>query len=202
MVCAQECPSKALRAVGQFMTVEEVMEKVEADRIFYENSGGGVTFSGGEPTIQFEFLKELLEDAGRKGLHRVLETNGNIAWRHFAQLLPKLETVLFDIRNHLIHKNLERLANGGRVPWIPRFPFIPGINDGPKHLLDLGRRVRNLGAMQIDLLPYHRLGESKRLELGMSKEKFSQNFHAPSEEEIERAVKIFKKAGLVVNVGG
>jgi pyruvate formate lyase activating enzyme len=76
------------------------------------------------------------------------------------------------------------------------------MNDGPKHLLDLGRWVRNLGAMQIDLLPYHRLGESKRLELGMSKEKFSQNFQAPSEEEIERAVKIFKKVGLVVNVGG
>lgn len=198
------------------MRVEEVMEKVEADRVFYENSGGGVTFSGGEPTIQFEFLKELLEEAGRRGLHRVLETNGHIAWRNLAQLLPKLEMVLFDIkhlnpcvhrqhtgvRNHLIRKNLERLANGSKVPWVPRVPFIPGVNDGPKHLLDLGRWVKSLGAKQIDLLPYHRLGESKRLELGMSEEKISQNFHTPSEEEIERAVKIFEKAGLVVNVGG
>ena len=215
MACVQECPTKALRTAGQWMTVEEVMEKVEEDRVFYENSGGGVTFSGGEPVVQFEFLKALLQESGRRHLHRVLETNGHHPWEQLDKLLPGLELVLFDIKhlenqvhqqytgagNGLIRKNLELLAQK-RVDWIPRVPLIPGVNDDSRHMDELGCWVKGLGAKEIHLLPYHRLWDSKRRAFGYPREILLEQINPPFAEEIEEAAEVLRKVGLLVVIGG
>jgi pyruvate formate lyase activating enzyme len=198
------------------MTVAEVMDQVEEDRIFYENSGGGVTFSGGEPTFQFDFLKLLLKEAGQRKLHRVLETNGNVTWEYLNRLISDLELVLFDIKhldnrvhkhftnagNHLILKNLERLAKEDRVIWLPRFPLIPGVNDDPGQLFELGLWVKVLGAREIHLLPYHQLGISKHQDLGYPRTGLFGEIQPPSEEDVEKAALVLRKAGLSVNIGG
>jgi pyruvate formate lyase activating enzyme len=216
MACVQACPAQALRPVGQWMTLEEVMEKVAEDTIFYETSGGGVTFSGGEPTVQFTFLKAILQESGRRHFHRALETSGHLPWKRLELLLPHLELVLFDLKhlsnpahkratgvgNRLIKMNLERLAKGNRVHWIPRVPLIPGLNDDPKHLAHLGRWVKGLGAREVHLLPYHRLGESKIQELGFSPQPSIPGIKPPSGEEVEKAGHVLERAGLSVIIGG
>jgi pyruvate formate lyase activating enzyme len=216
MACVQECPTKALRTAGQWMTVEEVMEKVDEDRVFYENSGGGVTFSGGEPVVQFEFLKALLEESGRRHLHRVLETNGHYPWEQLDQLLPNLELVLFDIKhldnqvhqqytgagNRLIRGNLELLARKGGVDWFPRVPLIPGVNDSSRHLKELGRWVKGLGAREIHLLPYHRFWESKQRAFGYPRELLLEKINPPLEEEVKKAAKMLSREGFPVIIGG
>ncbi len=216
MACVQACPTQALRPVGQWMTVDAVMEKVAEDSLFYENSGGGVTFSGGEPTLQFHFLKKILEESGRRHFHRVLETNGCLPWKRLGQLLPHLELILFDLKhlhsrtheqytgsgNRLIRMNLERLVKESRVPWIPRVPLIPGLNDDPKHLARLGGWVKGLGAKEIHLLPYHRMGESKMQELGYPCRSSMPGIRPPSEEEVENAGQVLKREGLSVIIGG
>ena len=198
------------------MTVEEVMEKVDEDRVFYENSGGGVTFSGGEPVVQFEFLKALLEESGRRHLHRVLETNGHHPWEQLDQLLPNLELVLFDIKhldnqvhqqytgagNRLIRGNLELLARKGGVDWFPRVPLIPGVNDSSRHLKELGRWVKGLGAREIHLLPYHRFWESKQRTFGYPREILLEKINPPLEEEVEKAAEMLSREGLPVIIGG
>lgn len=192
------------------------MEKVAEDSMFYENSGGGVTFSGGEPTVQFNFLKAILEESGRHHFHRALETNGYLPWKRLRQLLPHLELILFDLKHlhspvherytgvgtRLIRMNLERLAKENRVYWIPRVPLIPGLNDDPKHLARLGRWVKGLGAKEIHLLPYHRLGESKVQELGYPRQNLMPGIRPPSEEEVVKAGQVLKRAGLSVIIGG
>jgi pyruvate formate lyase activating enzyme len=216
MACVQVCSTQALRTVGQWMTVGEVIKKVAEDSIFYENSKGGVTFSGGEPTLQFNFLKAVLEESGRRHFHRALETNGYLLWKRLLQLLPQLELILFDLKhlhsrvherftgagNRLIRMNLERLAKQNKVNWIPRVPLIPELNDELKHLAHLGQWVKGLGAKEIHLLPYHRLGESKLGELGYPPENLIPGIRHPSEEEVEKAGQVLRQAGLTVIIGG
>ena len=216
MLCIEVCPAKALRLAGLWMTVDQVMEKVDEDRIFYENSGGGVTFSGGEPVFQYEFLKALLEESQRRRLHTVLETNGYYPWEELEKLLPSLDVVLFDIKhlngnvhkhytgsgNDLIKTNMERLAKKGGIEWIPRVPLIPGVNDDSIHLQELGRWVKRLGGREIHLLPYHRLWQSKQRSFGYPPERSLESIEVASHEAVEEAAELLRKEGLSVTIGG
>ncbi len=198
------------------MTVKDVMQKVDEDRIFYENSGGGVTFSGGEPGFQNDFLLALLEEAGRLKLHTALETNGNYAWQQLEKYLPKLNLVLFDIKhlddavhqrytgagNLLIKENMALLAKKGTTQWIPRIPLIPGVNDGPLHLQELGRWLKDLGAREVHLLPYHRLWQSKQRSFGYPREIMLERIQPLSDDDIERTAEVLRKENLAVTIGG
>ncbi|MCL5126310.1 MAG: glycyl-radical enzyme activating protein [Deltaproteobacteria bacterium] len=216
MACTQVCPSRALRPIGTWMTVDEVMQKTESDRVFFENSGGGITFSGGEPTVQSKFLQALLEEAGRRKFHRALETNGHLPEERFAELISHVELVLFDVKhldskrhknlagvgNRLIQRNLEQLSRTNRVRWIPRFPLIPGVNDDTTHVKNLGKRLKTLGAREIHILPYHRLGDAKRRELGYPQPDLMKCVSVPSKAEVAEIVKVFEHLGLSTSVGG
>lgn len=198
------------------MTVDEVMERVETERTFFENSGGGVTFSGGEALVQLHFLKALMQEAGKRHIHRVLETNGQLLEKQFVQLLPHVELVLFDVKhldtgvherltgvdNRLIQRNLERLAGGDRVQWVPRFPLIPGMNDDGGHIRKLADRLKSLGAKEIHLLPYHRLGDSKRKELGHPESEWMKTVSPPSEDQVEKVAQLVERQGLSALIGG
>ena len=178
--CVEECYAGALEQVGRQMTTGEVLSRVEADRPFYEESGGGVTLSGGEPLAQPVFSRRLLRHCRELGIHTAIETCGHAPWRTWQALLPHLDLILYDLKeieparhrrytgisNGLILKNLERLVHTGK-PVIVRRPVIPGYNDAAESLDALARFVRQLDTVpEINLLPYHRFGQGKYERLG------------------------------------
>ncbi len=178
--CCKVCLPEALELCGTSRTVEEVMTEVLEDLPFYQNSGGGVTFSGGEPMFQFEFLKALLKVSRHHKLHTVLETCGFAPRVHYAEILPLADLFLFDIKianpekhrrltgqdNRLILENLQFLNKSG-VELHLRCPLIPGVNDSDVELADIGALAEGLKQVKmIEIVPYHPLGECKFRRLG------------------------------------
>ena len=178
--CADVCPAEALRIYGNIMSVDEVIEDVEKDRLFYETSEGGMTLSGGEPLSQSIFSLELLNEAKRRGLHACVETSGYCPADVMKAAAQNTDLFLFDIKetdvalhkeftgvdNTLILKNLELLA-GLRKPVILRCPVIPGCNDRQGHFEKLAELANSLSNVQeIHLEPYHPFGLDKYEKLG------------------------------------
>lgn len=186
--CAKSCRTEALELCGRRETAEEVLAEVLRDRPFYENSGGGMTLSGGEPLAQFAFSLELLKQAKANGLHTCLETCGYAPRDHYLALLPFTDLFLFDVKtvdaerhrsftgqdNRLILDNLRALDNAGAALHL-RCPLIPGMNDSEAELHGIGVLANSLAHVQeIEVEPYHPLGVSKAHRLG-----FADAFTAP-----------------------
>jgi len=200
-------------AVGSKMTVAEVMAEIEKDLLFYDESGGGVTFSGGEPLSQAEFLIALLTRCRRQGLHTALDTTGYAAPEIISRVAPLVDLFLYDLKvmddsdhrtytgvsNAGILKNLGFLANAGRTVSI-RFPVIPGINDGSDNLARMAAFLSNLNLKVIDLLPYHRIHRQKYHRLGRP-ERLA-DLEPPATEAIARLSSYFTTRGFAVRVGG
>lgn len=212
--CVNICYAGSMTIVGRYLTVEEVMTEVERDMKFYSESGGGVTFSGGEPTLQSEFLLECLKAAKAKGLHTAIETCGQAPWKSYKSLLPFLDLVLCDIKqmnstkhkqltgvvNDLILDNISRLSREG-IPLTVRLPLIPTANDDAVNIEATARFIQSLPtAKGLDILPYHRLGEPKWAQLGRE---YPMNGVAPQDREsVLACVAIAKKHVDSVHVGG
>lgn len=178
--CAEACPSGALALSGKEMSVEEVIAEAERDAPYYRNSGGGVTFSGGEPLFQIEFLHELLAGCRALGYHCAVETAGNVEWERFERIIPFVDLFLYDVKavdcdthrratgagNERIIGNLRRLSVEGAEIAV-RMPVIPGYNDSPDEMLRLAELVSGLPTVRsAELLEYHDLGEGKYGALG------------------------------------
>jgi pyruvate formate lyase activating enzyme len=207
--CAEECYSDALVRVGDYMSVEDVMDEVNKDRLFYESSGGGVTFSGGEPLLQKDFIYSLLFESKRKGFHTAVDSAGNVPWENFESILPYVDLVLFDIKvldenkhikgtgisNKRILENLRRLSETGIKIWI-RVPIIPMFNDNEKDMQEIADIIRGLANVDlIELMPFHKFGKSKYESLGL---KYAcSDLETPSDEQISRLLKVFLDMGLV-----
>ena len=172
--CVEACPNEARSLVGKYMSVDEVMREVIKDKKFYENSGGGITLSGGEPTAQPEFALALLKACKEVGLHTGLDTCGYASWSTMKKLLKYIDLVLYDIKcmeershyeatgksNDIILENAKRISN--YKPIRVRVPMIPGFNDSREEVMKIVEFVKdNLGPVEIDLLPYNKWGESK-----------------------------------------
>lgn len=212
--CLEACYAEALEQVGCLVTVEEIVSLVEADAPFYEQSGGGMTLSGGEPLAQPAFSRRLLEESRRRGIHTAVETCGHAPWEVWETLLPHLDLILYDLKtvdaakhrrltglsNQLILENLRRLAQAdGHV--IIRRPVIPGCNDDPQGMHALARLVKKLNRVdEVHLLPYHRLGESKYQQLDREYPMGDQ----PSlgETDVEALRDILISYDLKVKIGG
>jgi len=180
--CAASCPNRAMERAGEEMTVEQIVKKILPDRPFFENSGGGVTVSGGEPLHQPEFLFELLSRLKGEGLHTVVETAGQFPSHLIPTLLDRCDLVLFDLKHHdperhhqgtgagneLIHENFARvLGLGGASRVIPRLPLIPDFNTDPTAIGDMIAFLKGTGyAGPVHLMPYHRLARGKYEALG------------------------------------
>jgi pyruvate formate lyase activating enzyme len=180
--CVEVCPSKALYSFGRTMSVNEVLREVEQDGGFYSESGGGITLSGGECLLQPEFSAALLREARSRGLNTAIETAGNVPWEFMAQVLPYVDTMLHDYKltdpaahrrwtgagNARILDNYRRAYTGfPDVDFIARIPLVPGVNDQQAHIdavLDAVLPYPNVSALE--LLPYHRFGDSKYSFLG------------------------------------
>jgi pyruvate formate lyase activating enzyme len=177
--CNPECWSESL--LGNHMTVEAIIAAVERDRVFYRRSGGGVTFSGGEPTAQPELLRTLARRLRDLGYHLALETCGHFPWEANAEALAAMDLVHLDLKhldsgahrrltgvpNDLILANALRLAGTG-IPLVLRLPLIPGHNDDPANLAATARFSVRLGRPPIQVMPYHALGLGKYQALGLA----------------------------------
>jgi len=178
--CVEECPCGARALAGDRVTVAEVMDTVGRDVLFFDESGGGVTFSGGEPLMQPAFLAALLAACRAREIHTAVDTSGMAPWDAFAAVAADVRLFLFDVKiaddarhrmftggsNVQILENLRRLA--GIHPHVRvRFPLIPGVTDDDENVAAIGDLVRSLGLPSIDVLPYHRAGLSKYARLGV-----------------------------------
>ena len=180
--CVTACPTAALEALGKSWSVQELLAELVKDQTFYETSGGGVTFSGGEPMLQVDFLAELLPLCREAGQHVALDTCGAVAWERYERVLPWVNLVLLDLKlvdterhraatglsNELVLENARRTAARGQPMWI-RTPIIPGFTDDLENIRAIGQFIRDeLPTVQRwDLLAYTNLGRPKyrRLDL-------------------------------------
>jgi pyruvate formate lyase activating enzyme len=212
--CTQACLSGAREMAGRPMSVGAVLAEVERDRLFYEESRGGVTFSGGEPLLQSRFLSEVLRACHERELHTVVDTSGFASWEVFERILPYTDLFLYDLKHtdpelHLrytgvpyepIQRNLERLAERGRPVWL-RVPVIPGLNDDLANLervSELAARLANVE--QINLLPYHPAAAGKYERMGRSYR--LPETQSPSDERMLALAETMRRSGLRVLVGG
>lgn len=169
------CPSEAFHVIGREYSVEEVLREVEKDRAFYATSGGGMTLSGGEPLMQPGFTLELLREAGRRGIHRAIETCGCAAEEIAVEAAGELDYILTDLKCVTEKKHIENTGGSNRQilrnlravreawpdkPIKVRTPVIPGFNDSEEEIGAIVDVVRGLH-VEYELLKYHRLGEPK-----------------------------------------
>jgi pyruvate formate lyase activating enzyme len=171
-------PADELR--GRTLTVPEIVAAVERDRVFYRTSGGGVTFSGGEPTCQPDLLRALALRLHDLGLHLALETCGHFPWDPNAEALARMDLVHLDLKhldreahrrltgvpNDQVLANALRLAGAG-IPLVLRLPLVPGLNDDPANLAATARFAGRLGNPPLQVMPYHALGLGKYRALGL-----------------------------------
>lgn len=211
--CVEACPSQARRFAGKEMTVGEVLEAVLRDRVFFEESGGGVTFSGGEPLLQPAFLLALLEACRRQGVHTAVDTSGFGRTEHLLAIAPLVDLFLFDLKlsdeaahrrftgasNTLILRNLRALSQVHSAIWI-RVPFVQGVNDSPSELTAIARlAAETKGVRQLMLLPFHRMGSQKFQRLGKTQP--VNHFEAPSPEAVDQALTVCRQAGIAAQKG-
>jgi pyruvate formate lyase activating enzyme len=211
--CIDACPTQGRQMVGREMSVQEVLEAVLQDQVFYQESGGGVTFSGGEPLMQPDFLKAALAACRSRGLHTAVDTCGLVHQPHLLEVAALTDLFLYDLKfmdparhleytgasNEQILDNLQRLDHVHSNIWI-RIPVIPGVNDGEENLQATARFVKGLqGVRQVNLLPYHNTGAQKAQRLGRT---FELNPEPPTPEAMSRAAQLFRDAGLTARIGG
>lgn len=213
--CTKNCPTTALRFIGREMSVEEVLAEIEKDTPFYNASGGGVTFSGGEPLAQPRFLIELLKACKVKGIHTAIETSGYASLSVFKEVLKLVDLLLYDIKlvNDVAHIKYTGVSNKPILtnllyantigkPTIIRIPVIPTITDVDENLEDVVNLLSSLNLkaiLRVDLLPYHDVKEKyERLDL---------EYKMPpglktSAERLNFIKERIEKIGLKVTVGG
>jgi pyruvate formate lyase activating enzyme len=208
------CPTGALQAVGRLVAPEALIVELLRDRVFFDESGGGVTFSGGEPLSQAAFVIECLSHLRAEGVHTALDTCGFAHLHDLADAAELADLVLFDLKmmdsvrhrtatgvpNERILDNLRSLSTIHSNIWI-RVPVIPGVNDDAENLNATAEFVAGLaGVRRVDLLPYHATGEPKfaRVGLGYS----LHDTTAPSRQQLEHVARFFRERGITTTLGG
>jgi pyruvate formate lyase activating enzyme len=221
--CVETCYPQALQLDSTFMTVEQVMEEVLRDRVFYEASGGGMTLSGGEPALAGDFSLALLRQCKEKGLHTAIETCGECEWDSLATLLPFTDLVMMDLKqmapekhrsatgrwNDRILDNAQRLSKTNR-PIIFRTPVVPGINDSAEDVSQVAIFVRGLidsrkeqigspngmAPISYELLPFHKLAAGKYANLGI--EYKASSLEPPTKAKMGELVSAVRNCGIEV----
>lgn len=206
--CVDTCYAGALTIKAKRMAVAEVLAEIEKDRPYYEESGGGVTFSGGEPTLQSDFLAALLAACKERGLHTAVDTACHVPWEILAALLPYTDLFLVDVKacdedthrggtgvgNRRILDNVRRLAAADATLWV-RIPVVPGFNADPA---ELGRIADFLAALPrvppVELLPFHHLGAGKYESLGRAYP--ARDLKPPTDEAMEGFRQLFVGRGI------
>ena len=212
--CVEACPAGARELVGRETAVDEVMAEVLRDRIFFQESGGGVTFSGGEPLAQLEFLRALLEAARGHGLHTAVDTCGFAPREALLGLVPLVDLFLFDVKliDDARHRELTGLPTGPILDnlralvaahpsvWI-RVPIVPGHTDDEADVAAIAALVDELPRVRhVSLLPFHATGGAKARRLGRPAP--LESLAPPPPEKMETLADFFRERGLAVSIGG
>ena len=201
--------------VGTRMTVDELMLEIEKERIFFEDSGGGVTFSGGEPLLQHKFLNLILKVCNQNSIHTALDTTGYASEEVLMKIMNKVDLFLYDIKhlNDAVHKKYTGVSNKvilenltilyeNEKNIIIRFPLIPGVNNDQEHINSLQLYLKNKFPVirQIDLLPYHNIADHKYEKFKLlNRMKDVKKNAGMSMEDIKNS---FEREGFLVKVGG
>lgn len=211
--CCEVCPPEARELCGRHYTVDELMTQLHKDEIFFRD-GGGVTFSGGEPFMQPEFLFEALDACGRAGYHRTLDTCGFVSKSVITDSVKRADLYLYDVKhmdpekhkeytgvdNVVILENLRAILEAGAKINI-RVPFMPGLNSGDENMHALGRFVQPLkGITGVNILPYHTVAKGKHDRWHM--EYKLSDLLPPTENQTRHAAGILEGYGLKVHIGG
>lgn len=208
------CPTGALQTVGETIESAELVATLLRDRIFFDESGGGVTFSGGEPLMQAAFVTEALRMLQSEGVHTALDTCGFARWEALREAASYASLVLYDIKlmdearhkaatgvsNRVILQNLQALTTVHSDIWI-RVAVIPGVNDDEANLDATAAFLQPLsGIRRVDLLPYHATGEAKFARVGMAYA--LHGTPSPSNDRLESLAAIVRARGLTTTIGG
>ncbi len=214
MECVEACIHEGNSISGEYYSVEELMKRLNRERPYWGDDGG-VTLSGGEPLFQKDFILPLLKECKNQYIHTTIETTGCVNSDYFMEVLNYVDWVFMDVKhmdsdahkaltgvnNKLILKNLKLLAEKADWPGIivPRIPIIPGFNDGDENISATAKYIADLGLEVINILPFHKLGESKYRQLN---EVYPfENQASPTNESMERIKKLIEAEGLLCFVG-
>jgi len=212
--CANVCPAKAIEAKGELKTVDEVFEVAAQDEPFYRNSGGGITVSGGEALLQWEFTRAFLKRCKEANFHTALDTTAYCKWEHMEKVLEYTDLILFDLKNmdskkhkekcgvdnQLILENLEKASKKTKI-WL-RLPLIPGYNDSEEDMRRVAELAKRINAEKVSLLPYHEYGRQKYPRVGKEYSFCEADILSPEDEIVTRSKKILETFGLNVGISG
>jgi pyruvate formate lyase activating enzyme len=211
--CVDACGAEARSVAGRTMTVSEIVAEAERDLVFFDESGGGVTFTGGEPFGQAHLLEGLLRACRERRIHTTIETCGAAARENVLRIGGLADLILYDLKlldtarhrlytsapNRNILENLEALVAAGR-PVTVRIPVVPGINDGASEVRAACEYLAGLRAMRVELLPYHRSGAEKYRRLG--REYRMEKTAAPTDAAMAAIAAQMAAAGIAVKIAG
>ncbi len=207
MTCADNCPTGALEAIGTEMTIKEITDEVLKDRVIFEESGGGVTLSGGEPLLQLTFVTELLKAMKELDINTAVETSGYVSIEALKKISPWTDHFLYDLKlldpekskeytgisSKPVIDNFKYLAQNGSQ-LIVRMPLIPGVNDNRDHLRLMADTLKEIGINELELIPYHNLGAHKYRGLNMDYQ--LQELEAPSKKQVAAVREAFLSEGI------
>jgi pyruvate formate lyase activating enzyme len=214
-LCAEVCPTLASEMSGRYASVTDLVKIIESERPFFDQSGGGVTFSGGEPLLYPQFLNEMLDACGQLRIHRTVDTSGLASTRTLLETAKRTDLFLYDLKlmdsvkhkqwtgvgNKRILQNLQALAESGAEIQI-RIPLIKGVNCDGQNIEATANFIATLPGprKQVNLLPYHNVAEGKSAKLGKTYEAGS--METPDKSDLERIIDRFASHGLTASVGG
>ncbi|MTI68554.1 MAG: glycyl-radical enzyme activating protein [Firmicutes bacterium] len=212
-VCIDFCINNARSLVGKVFSVSELLKEIEKDMIFYEESGGGVTLSGGEAMEQIDFIKDLVKQCKSKGISIAIDTCGYTPFENFEKIFDYVDIFLYDIKlinsnkhkkyvgvyNELILKNLKKLSDKGANIHL-RLPLIEPINTSDDDIYNLLDYLKDINISKINLLPYHKIGGHKYKKLNIKYD--FKSMKKPSDKRLEEIKLLFKNNNYNVKIGG
>jgi len=213
--CAEVCPTLATEMSGRYYSVEELLEVVKKERPFFDQSGGGVTFSGGEPLLYPEFLIEVLEACGRQDVHRAVDTSGFVKKETLLEVAQHTDLFLYDLKmldaekhkrytgvdNRLILDNLAALAEYGAEVQV-RIPLIGGVNDDDDSVAAMATYIADLPGEKraVSILPFHDVARGKDEKLGQERDLAA--LYEPGSDALQKVIDVFAGYGLTATIGG
>lgn len=213
LTCSLSCPSGAIKLEGKKSTIEEIVAEVLKDKPFYDTSGGGVTLSGGEVLLQHEFASELCRRLHEEEISVAIETAGHIPTDIFSEFIREVDLVFIDLKHYNSEKHREGTEVGNEqiieniktltkspIDFIVRIPVIPGFNASLEDAAGFGKLLLNLGISQVQLLPFHQMGEAKYTNLGKSYSFKGQSALHP--EDLESYKAVMEKYIENIQIGG
>jgi pyruvate formate lyase activating enzyme len=214
--CTDECPNEARVIIGREITAGEVFAELASDAIFYDESDGGITLSGGEVLLQPAFAAAILELCRNENIHTAVETSGYGSWDIIRKVLKNANLVLYDFKhfsnddhknltgvsNQMILENVKKIWQELKIPILARIPVIPGYNDSNQNMEQTAAFISSEldKSIRVHLLPYHRLGEGKRLNLELTPDEFAAI--PPSDFQMNQIKHTFESFGLEAFIGG